>query len=119
MSFKDMIAADIHNVFLNATEFAERRSVIYDETEYPNIPVVFSGLKESDRTQPASDHAQGLYLVSHVMHLAADDIGGVIPEKGTRIKVKSAAGTYYETYYVAGVQEADGMLRIELETIAE
>ena len=28
--FKDMVAADNHNVFLNIDEFAERRTVEYD-----------------------------------------------------------------------------------------
>ena len=34
MSFKDMLADDIHNVFLNVDEFAEKRTVEYDGERY-------------------------------------------------------------------------------------
>ena len=34
MSFKDMVAADIHGVFLNLDEFAETRNIWYDGTVY-------------------------------------------------------------------------------------
>ncbi len=30
MSFKDMVADDIHNVFLNLEELAEKRTIEYD-----------------------------------------------------------------------------------------
>ena len=84
MSFKDMVAADLHNVFLNLGEFAERRTVEYDGERYEDIPIVLSGLKEKDRRQLVSDHVQGLFLVSSVLHCARDDLGGKQPEKGTR-----------------------------------
>ena len=83
MSFKDMVAADLHNVFLNLGEFAERRTVEYDGERYEDIPIVLSGLKEKDRRQLVSDHVQGLFLVSSVLHCARDDLGGKQPEKGT------------------------------------
>lgn len=34
MSFKDMVAEDNRNVFLNLDEFAERRTIIYDGVTY-------------------------------------------------------------------------------------
>ena len=87
MSFKDMVNADIHGVFLNAGEFADRRTVIYDGKTYADIPVVLSGIKEKDRRQLVSDHVQGLYMVSSTLHAALDDFGGVLPEKGMRIRI--------------------------------
>ena len=65
MSFKDMVAADIRKVFLNTDEFAELRTVRYDGMDYDGpehrgIPIVLTGLKEQDRRQLVTDHAQGL-----------------------------------------------------------
>ena len=42
MSFKDQLAADVKNVFLNANEFAETHNVKYDGVLYENIPVVLT-----------------------------------------------------------------------------
>ena len=75
--FKDMVARDNFGVFLNCDEFAEKRTVKYDGATYEDIPIVLSGLKEKDRRQLMSDHAQGLYIVSSVLHCALSDLGGV------------------------------------------
>lgn len=40
-----MVAADIHNVFLNPDEFADKRTVIYDGETYMDIPVVLTNSK--------------------------------------------------------------------------
>ena len=82
--FKDMVARDNFGVFLNCDEFAEKRTVKYDGATYEDIPIVLSGLKEKDRRQLMSDHAQGLYIVSSVLHCALSDLGGVQPERGQR-----------------------------------
>ena len=93
MSFKDSVAADNLGVFLNLAEFADLRTVRYDGEEYTDIPIVMRGLKEQERRQIQSDHAQGLYLVTSVVHCRLSDLGGVQPERGTRIKINDwAAG---------------------------
>lgn len=126
--FKDMVAADNQNVFLNAAEFAEPRTVIYDGVtydgeEHKGIPVVLSGLKEKDRRQlvTSSDHAQGLYLVSTVLHCAVADLGGKQPEKGQRIKIndEEGGGGFFREFHVASSVCELGMLRVELEAIDE
>lgn len=118
--FKDMVAADIHNVFLNTNEFAEKRTVEYDGERYADIPIVLSGLKEKDRRQLVSDHVQGLYLVSSVLHCAIDDLGGNQPEKGTRIKINDQeGGGFFREFYVASSVCELGMLRVELEAVDE
>lgn len=124
--FKDMVAADIRNVFLNTEEYAELRTVIYDGAtydgpEHKGIPIVLTGLKEQDRRQLVSDHVQGLYLVSSVLHCAIDDLGGNQPEKGTRIKINDQEGDggFFREYYVASSVCEMGMLRVELEAVDE
>ena len=121
MSFKDMVAEDIHGVFLNLGEFADRRTVIYNGETYTDIPIVLSGLKEQDRRQTASDHAQGLYLVTAVLHCAKNDLGGKTPEKGTRIRIndREGGGGFFREFYVASSICEMGMLRVELEGIDE
>lgn len=116
MSFKDMVASDIHGVFLNLEEFAEKRTIIYDGVTYQDIPIVLSGLKEKDRRQLTSDHAQGLYLTTSVLHCALSDLNGNQPEKGSRIKINDAeggGGFFREFYIVSSVVEM-GMVRAEL-----
>lgn len=119
--FKDMVARDNHGVFLNSSEFAEMRTIKYDGATYGDIPVVLSGMKEKDRRQLMSDHAQGLYLVSSVLHCALSDLGGAQPEKGQRIKIndREGGGGFFQEFYVASSVCEMGMLRVELEAIDE
>lgn len=121
MSFKDMVERDNHGVFLNLSEFADKRTILYDGEEYADVPIVLSGLKEQDRRQLVSDHAQGLYLVSSVLHCAISNLGGNQPEKGQRIKINDAEGSggFFREFYVASSVCEMGMLRIELEAIDE
>ncbi len=120
-SFKEMVAADVHNVFLNTGEFAELRTIRYDGEEYVDIPIVLTGLKEQDRRQLQSDHVQGLYLVTSVLHCARSDLGGKQPEKGGRIEVndEEGGGGFFRRFYVASSVCEMGMLRVELEAIDE
>ena len=119
--FKDMVARDNHGVFLNNSEFAEMRTIKYDGATYSDIPIVLSGMKEKDRRQLMSDHAQGLYLVSSVLHCARSDLGGAQPEKGQRIKIndREGGGGFFREFYVASSVCEMGMLRVELEAIDE
>ena len=119
--FKDMAAADNQSVFLNLGEFAEKRTIKYDGGIYEDIPIVLTGMKEKDRRQLMRDHAQGLYLVSSVLHCAMSDLGGKQPEKGTRIKIndREGGGGFFREFYVAASVCEIGMLRVELEAIDE
>lgn len=125
--FKDMVAADNRNVFLRCEEFAELRTVVYDGVtydgqEHKGIPIVLSGLKEKDRRQLVlTDHVQGLYLVSSVLHCAVADLGGKQPEKGQHIKINDEDGGagYFQAFRVASSVCELGMLRVELEALDE
>lgn len=120
MSLQDMVVADVHSIFLNLNEFAEKRTVIYDGATYTDISVVISGMKEKDRRVLVSDHIQGLYRVTSTLHCAKADIGGKQPEKGTKIRISTkAGGTFFRDFYVASSVSECGMLRVELEAIDE
>lgn len=88
---------------------------------YEDIPIVLSGLKEKDRRQLMSDHAQGLYIVSSVLHCALSDLGGVQPERGQRIRIndQEGGGGFFQEFYVASSVCEMGMLRVELEAVDE
>ncbi len=121
--FKDMVAEDNRTVWMNDSEFAERRTIRYDGEVYANIPIVLSGAKQSERPVMVSngDHGQGLYLASVVLHCALSDLGGNQPEKGMRIQIndEDGGGGFYREYYVTASDCEMGMLRVELEAIDE
>lgn len=52
-----------------------------------------------------------------VIHCAASDLGGVVPEKGMKIKIND--GDFFREFYVASSVNEMGMLRVELEAIDE
>ena len=45
-AFKDAVQEDLNSVFLNLDEFAETHTVYYDGEEYPDVPLVLTGLSE-------------------------------------------------------------------------
>lgn len=119
--FKDMVAADIHHVFLNTGEFADKRTIRYDGDTFADVPIVLSGLEEKDRRQLVTDHVQGLFLVSSTLHCALSDLDGKQPEKGMRISINDCegGGGFFREFYVASSTCEMGMLRVELEAISE
>ena len=70
MSFKDMVAEDIANVFLNTDEFAETHTVKYDGAVYENIPIVLTKAKEMKRPVTVNDHAEGIHKVTATAHIS-------------------------------------------------
>lgn len=118
MSFKEMVAADNSRVFCNTDEFAELRRVGYDGGTYYDVPVVMTKLKEKDRSAPAKDHAQGIYLVTAIVHFPVETLEGHVPEKGNTITI-SDDGDFDREYYVAQSGCEGNMVRLELEAYDE
>ena len=92
MSFKDMVAADFQEVFLNTDEFAEKRvirydGVTYDGPDHEGVPVVLSGRGNRKRPRRESDHTQGLYLVTNTLRCALCDLGGNQPEPDQTLEI--------------------------------
>lgn len=117
-AFRDMVASDIHAVFLNTEEFGEPRTVVYDGETYKDIPVVLTGRNEAGRSVLADDHTQGIYQVIRVLHCALSDLDGNQPEQGTRLRISDEDG-FLRTYYVAASDCEMGMVRAELEVLDE
>lgn len=118
--FKDMVDRDIHKVFLNTDEFAEKRSIRYDGVEYLDVPIVLEGPVQEKRSRLADDHIRGLHMVTAVLYCAQRDLDGKVPKQGTAIEVTSReGGRFYQKYYVVASTSLMGMLHIELEAIAQ
>ena len=118
MSFRESVLQDNLNVFSNTDEFADLRTVVYDDEEYKDIPVVLTKLKEKDRNASVKDHVQGIYLVNAIAHFSVEKLGGHIPEEGCKISITDDDG-FPHWYYVAQSSCDLGMVRLELEAYDE
>lgn len=102
-AFKDAVQEDLNSVFLNLDEFAETHTVYYDGEEYPDVPLVLTGLSEKERVRQAiSDHAQGLYRVSRVLHCDIAALGGKQPEKDCKLGILDSANIWLNGLVGAG-----------------
>lgn len=118
--FLNMVAQDNVRVFLNLSEFAKPRTIVYDGKTYEGVPCMINGLHESKRSTTASDHSMGMYKVTQILHCTKESLGGVQPEVGTRLKISDEDDpTFFWEYYVASSNCEEGMLRVELEGIYE
>ncbi len=125
MSLRGMIAADLHDVFLDTDGFAEKRIIRYDGVEYDGsehdgIPVVLSGQKWSERPKENNDHIQGLYLVTDTLRCALSDLGGKQPEPEQYLEINEPDdAAFFRKYLVVSSVCKFGMLRIELRAVEE
>ena len=123
-TFKDVVARDIHAVFLNPEELAELRTVRYAGEVYIDIPVSLQELGTEERTRLRASGfgrggpggARGLYRIKGVLFCAAGDLGGHVPKQGNELQINTRqGGTFFKTYRAGLVGNEMGMLRIELE----
>lgn len=122
MSFKDVVQADSKSVFLNIGEFAETHTIKFDGEEYTDIPVAITKIKQSDRTILQSDHAQGIYLIAEKVYFNADDTDGHLPEQGKEFKIdegEALGKPFFQSYRVVTVENAMGVICVELEAYNE
>lgn len=115
--FHDMVAADNQSVFLSTDEFGETHTIRFDGECYFDVKCVLTQLKQQERTTTMRDHAQGIYLVTAILHCAQESLNGRIPEQGTRIYFGERP--HIKSYYVAGSGCDMGMIRLELEAYDE
>ena len=126
MTFKDSIAADMHSVFLNADEFSECRTVLYDGVAYADIPVSLQSFSESGRERVTAsgsgrggtDSASGLHKDTVMLYCARADLGGRTPAPNKTIRVSTAeGGGRFREYYVVSSGCEMGMLQVELRAV--
>ena len=126
MNFKDVIARDIHNVFLNTEEFASEYTVQYDGKTYAKVLASLQNQEAGEREQltargfgrGGSDGAPGLYRKSFVLYCAFSDLGGKEPKPGKTLLI-SDGSPLPRKFLIAAAGCEMGMLRLELEAVVE
>lgn len=119
-TFKQCAAADIHTVFLNEDEFAEKRDIRFDGKVYRDVLAVaeenaLQGKQEKNFLQTQKDHREGLYKRVLTVYLALEDIGGKQPEFGSVFEMNDAAGeSFFHLFYVMESALDSGMLAMRL-----
>lgn len=115
--FHDMVAADLANVFFNQNEFAELRTIVYDDVTHKDVPCILTKTKETERTVTMRDHAEGLHLVTAVLHYPISALY-IKPEMGQKIRISDSTG-FLHSYYVIQSECTMGKVRAELEAYDE
>lgn len=118
-----MVAKDNQAVFCNPNEFAELRRVIYEGVTYDGddgqgIPIVLTKAREKDRRQLKDDYGEGIFRVNATLHCDVRYLGGIVPEKGTKLRI-SEGPDFYQTYYIVTSACPMGMVILELEAMDE
>ena len=106
MTFKEIAARDIHNVFLNPGEFAEEHKV--NGRPMP-VQVDEHELLERDKSR-AGVHQDGLYNSRRLIFVAASDFG-------PRPSIGSLLDLDGRKYKIADCTEEAGMFSMELGAV--
>lgn len=103
MSFKDIIASDIHQTFLNTEEFSDMHTVNGKE-----MAVQIDSNEQIEREKRFAQNMDGLYLNQRLIYVAASDYGP-LPKQGSIINLDG------RTYRVADAIDEYGVYSITLE----
>ena len=119
-----MLNEDVHRVFLNDGEFAERHTiryngVTYDGKDHKGISVLFIKVKELEKP---IHNAEGIFGVQAKLHIALSDLDGNVPEQGQRISIddgEALGEKFFADFKVATSMCTNGMISLELEAYDE
>lgn len=102
-AFKDLLRADIDNVFMNTDEFAAEHTV-----NGKKMPVSVDNNELIDRAKKAKSNMDGLYVKSTLIYVKAKDFGP-LPQVGAALTLDG------KTYRVTDATNEDGLFSIHLE----
>lgn len=102
MNFKQLIADDIHDVFLDASEFATEHDINGQQI----LCVIDEDISKQRGSRQAEDY-DGIYARQLTLFIAESDLG-YRPEREQKISVDG------EWYMVIDCAVSSGMLEIEL-----
>lgn len=103
MGFKDVIKADVHNVFLNTEEFSDMHVINGNE-----MAVQIDSNEQIEREKRANQNMDGIYKNQKLIFVAASDFGS-LPKQGSLLTMDK------RTYRVADAIDEDGIYSITLE----
>ncbi len=121
--FREQLAADNAQVFLNLAEFGEARSVKYDGEVYKDVNVVLDEGLEVARNNiklMKTDHSQGLYKGQVRMFCQRKALGGKLPEIGKSLEIESERHNgFWRKYTIEESGCDEGMLTLLLKRVSE
>ena len=101
--FKDIIASDIHNTFINTDEFSDMHTV-----NGTRIPVQVDENEQIEREKRFNQDMDGLYINQKLIYVAASDYGP-LPKQGSVIVFDG------KRYTVVDAIDEDGVYSITME----
>lgn len=102
-AFKDMVAADVHGVFLNLDEFSETHNV-----DGKDIPVQIDNNEQIERQKRQAEVAEGIFVTQKLIYVSAEDFGP-LPRIESVLKLDG------KTYRVVDAVDEDGIYSITIE----
>ena len=103
MTFKEIIASDVHNIFLNTTEFSEAHTINGVEMACQE-----DSSEQIEREKRINQNVDGIYTNQKLIYVAASDFGP-LPKQGSLLTYDS------KKYRVADAISEDGIYSITLE----
>ena len=103
MTFKELIASDVHNVFLNTEEFSEMHTINGEE-----MPCQDDSNEQIEREKRFNQNMDGIYTNQRLIYVAASDFGP-LPKQGSLLTYDG------KKYRVADAISEDGVYSITLE----
>ena len=103
MGFKDIIKADVHNVFLNLEEFADTHTV-----NGTDMAVLIDNDEQIEREKRNNQNMDGIFTNQSLIYVAASDFGP-LPKQGSLLTLDK------RTFRVADAIDEDGIYSITLE----
>ena len=110
MGFKDHVANDINNIYMNISEHAELTRVRYNAKRGKRIPVVFDHDGQVERSRSGGafrDNSGDVFVSDLVVYIAAKDLN-TRPRRETNIEIED------EVYRIVRADDEDGIYKIWL-----
>ena len=102
-AFKDIIANDVHQTFLNIDEFSDAHKVNGKE-----MPVQIDTNEQIEREKRMNQNADGIYMNQKLIYVAASDFGPM-PKQGAILNLDG------KIYRVADAVDEYGIYSITIE----
>lgn len=102
-AFKDIVKADVHNVFLNIDEFSDIHNVNGIE-----MAVQIDTNEQIEREKRMAQNMDGVWLNQKLIYVAASDFGPM-PRQGSILKLDG------KIYTVNDAVDEDGVYSITIE----
>lgn len=103
MTFKEIIRADIDNVFINPDEFAADHTV-----NGKKMPVIIDNNELIERAKSIKSNMDGIYVKTTLIYVKAKDFGS-LPQVGSALNLDG------KIFKVTDASNEDGLYSIHLE----